>query len=75
MKNNLLEQISSKVYTQFPETAGVKPQLKVQKGDPGVYLLLFKTEMKLPGGQKMVRIVRVVANDAGQVLKMSTSKG
>ena len=75
MNNSVVEQISSKVYQQFPETTGVKPQIKTQKGDPGVYLLLFKTEARMATGRKLKRVVRVVADDSGQVLKMSTSKG
>lgn len=75
MNNSVVNQISSKVYDQFPETAGVRPKIKAQNREEGIYLLLYKTEAALPAGRKIKRIVRVVVNESGHVLKLSTSKG
>jgi hypothetical protein len=57
--------------------AGVKPTVRKQEiGKRGEkqYLLTFKGKADLPGGRKINRIVRVVADERGRILKLSTSK-
>ena len=74
---NDLEGIRQKVVKKFPEMEGVKPSVKAQSqpnGSGDQYLLTFKGKAELPGGRKMNRIVRVVADDKGHIIKMSTSK-
>lgn len=38
------------------------------------YLLTFKGKADLPGGRKISRVVRIVADERGRILKLSTSK-
>ncbi|MCH2540541.1 MAG: hypothetical protein MK000_09380 [Anaerolineales bacterium] len=38
------------------------------------FLLTFRGSTALPGGKTMQRVVRVVANEKGKVLKMAVSK-
>ncbi len=57
--------------------AGVRPTVKQQKnknGDLAQILLTYKGKAELPGGKTIKRIVRVVANERGQIKKISTSK-
>jgi hypothetical protein len=72
-----LAKVSKKVAKQFPEMEGVKPSVKTQT-PPGngreQYLLTFKGKADLPGGGSMSRIVRVVADEKGRVIRMSTSR-
>ena len=72
-----LDDIRREVAKKFPEMEGVKPSVKAQSGPNGSgdqYLLTFKGKADLPGGRKMNRIVRVVADERGRIIKMSTSK-
>ncbi|MFA9407132.1 MAG: hypothetical protein ACERKX_15070 [Anaerolineales bacterium] len=72
-----MDDIRRKVAKKFPEMEGVKPSVKAQSGPNGSgdqYLLTFKGKADLPGGRKMNRIVRVVADERGRIIKMSTSK-
>ncbi len=72
-----LDDIRRKVVKKFPEMEGVKPSVKAQSqpnGSGDQYLLTFKGKAELPGGRRMNRIVRVVADERGCIIKMSTSK-
>ena len=68
--------ISSRVSRKFPELAGAKPSVKKQSIADGdiQYLLTYRGQANLPGGHKMSRIVRVVADTRGKIIKISTSK-
>ncbi len=76
-----IESIASQVYRQFPEVKDARPsvQSQVAAKAPGSstdsrYLLTFKGRGQGPGGQTINRIVRVVADARGKVVKISTSR-
>jgi hypothetical protein len=75
-----LETISRQVYRQFPEVRDARPVVQTQAGaksamgSSGRYVLTFKGRGQGPAGQTIHRIVRVVADDRGKVLKVSTSR-
>ena len=75
-----IDTISRQVYRQFPEFKDARPAVQCQPGAKaagaasGRYLLTFKGRGQGPGGQTIVRIVRVVADERGKVLKVSTSR-
>ena len=75
-----IDAIARQVYRQFPEVRDARPQVQNQAGakTPGMdssrFVLTFKGKGQGPGGQSIVRIVRVVADDRGKVLKISTSR-
>jgi hypothetical protein len=77
MDEKAIDQITRQVSRQFPEMAGVRPSLRRQppdkKGSQG-YLLTYKSQVALPGGNKISRIVRVVADESGHVIRISTSR-
>jgi hypothetical protein len=57
--------------------SGARPAVKTQTAPSGgreQYLLTFKGKAPLPGGRELTRIVRVVADDRGQILRISTSR-
>jgi hypothetical protein len=67
-----LDEIFQKVYKKFPEVAGKKP---VRHSQPdGKTLLVFKGEAKTANGIKIPRVVRVLIDQNGKILKMTTSK-
>lgn len=79
-----IETIAKQVYRQFPEMKDAKPLVQnptdgKQAKLPGAaagqhFLLTFKGQALGPGGRPIARIVRVVADGRGQVIKISTSK-
>jgi hypothetical protein len=77
MKKQAVTKITSKVVKQFPEMDGVRPAVKRQQAPSnGVdqFLLTYTGAAELPGGKTMKRIVRVVADEDGRVIRISTSR-
>lgn len=67
-----MDEIYQKVYRKFPEVDGKKP---VRHSQPeGKTLLVFKGEGKAANGVKIPRIVRVLVDQNGKILKMTTSR-
>ncbi len=71
-----VQKISRQVLKTFPEMAGVSPTVRAQSGgrDDGLQLLTYKGKATLPGGRTLTRIVRVVADERGRIVRISTSK-
>ncbi|MEX2144250.1 MAG: hypothetical protein WD740_06620 [Anaerolineales bacterium] len=79
MDQKIVASISKQIARQFPEVAGALPSIKSQagakgNGDSATYLLTFKSRVDQPSGFAINRAVRVVANDAGRILKITTSR-
>lgn len=72
MKKEAVEKITRTVVRQFPEMEGVRPVVKSDEGSH--YRMTYKGELDLPDGNTMKRIVRVVASEKGDVIRMSTSR-
>ncbi|MCC6192390.1 MAG: hypothetical protein IT318_25450 [Anaerolineales bacterium] len=75
-----IDGINRQVYRQFPEVRDARPAVQNQPGAKAAldgssrYVLTYKGRGRGPGGQTINRIVRVVADDRGKVLKVSTSR-
>jgi hypothetical protein len=75
-----IETIARHVYGQFPETKGARPIVQAQAaaktaGPAGPrFVLTFRGRGQALGGRTIQRIVRVIADDRGKVLKISTSR-
>ena len=76
MKSSIKKKINREVARSFPELKGVAPKVRSQgnRGDQGQYLLIYQGTAELPNGKQMKRVVRVVANESGRILRMSTSR-
>lgn len=76
MDKNTLSKVNHQVAKQFPEMAGVQPSVRRQEsaGDANHFLLVYKGKAELPGGRQLTRIVRVVADERGRIVRMSTSR-
>lgn len=67
-----MNDIFEKVYQKFPEVAGKKP---VKHNQPdGKVLFIFKGEGKAANGVKIPRVIRVLVDQNGKILKMTTSR-
>lgn len=76
MDHSVITRLSRTVTRKYPEMASVKPSVRKQSKPGGgtQFLLTYKGKAQLPGGRTMSRIVRVVADENGRLLRMSTSK-
>jgi hypothetical protein len=81
LSSSQIDTISRQIYRQFPEVRDARPMVQNQSGAKSAgfggaeqFLLTFRGSGKVPGGQTINRIVRVVADDRGKVLKVSTSR-
>jgi hypothetical protein len=70
MDSATVEKISQRVCRQYPEMRGARPSVA---GSGEQYTLVYRAKVETPAGP-MARIVRVVADGKGRVLRMSTSK-
>jgi hypothetical protein len=64
--------VCNTVYHQFPELKGVNPTVKELPADK--FQLIFHGKALTENGKSMPRTVRVVADENGKVLKLSTSR-
>ena len=85
LKRSHVKAIAAKVHRRFPELKNVSPHVRAQASPKSLpnrkdsassnrFLLTFRGTATLPGGKSMQRVVRVIANDKGRVLKMALSK-
>jgi hypothetical protein len=70
LSSSVVETITQRVAKDYPEMRGVRPAITA---DGDRYSLVYKTVVATPAG-KLPRVVRVVADEKGRVLRMSTSK-
>lgn len=71
MEAALVKKINQQVYKRFPELRGANP--KIQKLDKNI-LLIYQSRVRLPDDHLINRTIRVVADEQGEIVKMSTSK-
>jgi len=74
-----IDAIVQQLYRQFPEVRGTRPAVQSQVGAktgglPEHFVLIFQGRGQGPNGQSIPRIMRVVADARGKVLKISTSR-
>ncbi len=81
LNSSQIDSISRQIYRQFPEVRNAPPTVQNQAGAKSAsiggtdqYVLTFRGSGQGPGGRTINRIVRVVADDGGKVLKVSTSR-
>ncbi len=74
MSDELVTKVSRQVTKTFPEMRGVRPTVRRDSADKARFTLTFKGKADLPGGKKLSRIVRVVADERGRIIRISTSR-
>jgi hypothetical protein len=75
MDSKSIQRIEQQIYRRFPEVAGAQPKVTQQKSARAAnYLLTFSGRGSGPGGRSIQRTVRVVADERGKILKVSTSR-
>lgn len=79
MNQKLINQISKTIYQKFPELNGSRPNVKQDVQAKSLqavskYVLTYKGITVDAGGRKFPRQVRVVADQEGEILRVSTSR-
>jgi hypothetical protein len=79
MNSNAVQMVSKEVYRRFPDFSGVKPKVQAQNSPDlasgeKTYLLTYHQNAQLGSGKVLPRWVRVVADESGKILKLSTSR-
>ena len=72
MDSAAINKVCQSVYTRVPALQGVKPKVSPQGSR---YLLIFTKTNTLPTGKALEQTVRVVADEEGNIIKMSSSRG
>jgi len=73
MKAEMIRKVNEKVYKTHPKLVGVSPKVSASGGNS--FLLLYSFKDALPGGKSIAQTVRVVADENGNIIKMSSSRG
>ena len=71
MESAAIAKVTKTVVRQFPEMQGIEPTVRDQMDQ---CTLTYSGAAELPGGKTLKRIVRVVADSEGEVIRMSTSR-
>jgi hypothetical protein len=81
MDKEVVKLVNKKVYQKFPEMAGSSPKIKLNDQPqaktpkaPITFVLTYNAVGTGMGGRQIPRRVRVVANEKGRILRMSTSR-
>lgn len=79
-KPEWLSRVKKQVWKKFPDLEAVEPTVSTRRlvrkgggsGDGGecLYTLTFRRQVRLDDGVRSTRIVRVVADDKGRILKV-----
>jgi hypothetical protein len=68
--SSAVEKINQRVIREYPEMRGERPSVS---SDGNRVTLVYKAKVQTPAGP-MSRVVRVVADENGRVMRISTSK-
>jgi hypothetical protein len=77
MDREAIDRVNRKVSKQFPEMKSVRPAVRTESQSSNCkqkFSLTYKGKADLPNGRTISRVVRVIADESGKVLRMSTSK-
>jgi len=72
MERSVLDKVCQQIYRRYPNLQGKRPKVTSQGSER--YLLLFTSSGQTPDGNTIKQTVRVVTDDAGRILKTSTSR-
>lgn len=70
-----IEDVCRRVYRRFPELEGVRPRVKPHgRNGSAKVVLLFKSKVRMDDGTSLPVSVRVVADERGKVIKMTSTR-
>ena len=72
MDKSSIEKVNTRVYRQFPDLKGKRPN--VSSYAENKFLILYKSNAKTANGKTINRTVRVVADEKGKIVKITSSR-
>ncbi len=72
MLPEILEEINQKIYTQFPYLHAVLPDVTPMEKEK--FLLVYKGLGQTDSGFSLPLVIRVVVNNEGDIIKISSSR-
>jgi hypothetical protein len=72
MNQQLLTNVCEQVYRRFPEVSGSRPTVQNRPGSQ--FLLIFRGASRSADGRTIAHTIRVVASEAGKIIKISSSR-
>lgn len=72
MDEKIIAKINQEVYKQFPYLQDTKPEIKTER--EGVYQFQYEGSVQTANERTLPIIVKVVADEQGKILKLSTSR-
>jgi len=66
-----VSRVKGYIYSRFPEMKGVEPKVSPSQGR---HVYTFRKRLSLAGGGDLLQVVRVVADEDGEILKVSVSR-
>lgn len=80
MNRDVMQSVNLEVYRRFPEMKGIRPKVQQRQAAkalpenlPKTYLLTYQTLPASPA-PSLHRTVRVVVDEQGKIIKISTSR-
>jgi len=77
MNQELLNRVNQEIYRRFPEVKGKRPKVQAQntqRASGSSYLLVYHNQVKTEDQRLLTRNIRVVINETGKILKVTTSR-
>ncbi len=72
MNSQALANVCEQVYRRFPQVSGSRPNVQNRPGSQ--FLLIFRGSSRAADGRTIAHTVRVVASEAGKIIKATTSR-
>jgi hypothetical protein len=79
MDAKIIHSVNKEVYRNFPELAGVNPQVSPHRSGSsssaanGNTLFTYRKQVKTADNKTLERLVRVVVDGSGKIIKITTS--
>lgn len=80
IERSLIKAINLQIYKRFPEVSGKNPRIQKRKSDQPqtqekqTYLLTYNGQVQLSAERLLPRSIRVVVDEDGNILKITTSR-
>ena len=72
MNNESLQKVIKSIKSRYPRLDATSPKVTAQGEN---YLITFRQKDQLPGGKSLEQTIRVVADNQGNTLQVTSSKG
>ncbi|MGB4595078.1 MAG: hypothetical protein WBI14_04160 [Anaerolineaceae bacterium] len=72
MNTEALQKVIKSINSRYPNLDSTSPKVTAQGEN---YLITFRKKDQLPGGKTLEQTIRVVADNQGNTLKVTSSKG